>query len=151
MAKTTIKFSYSGTDCIVNGPDGATDVRTLSKWVTSLSEGLRRWSYKTTDRHVEQWTLRLDSLTKSMKQALQSFFDFQAQGPTRTFSYTHTDEEVYTARFVDTDLRWTRRNDQDWSVTLTLELSGTLADGVNYAGSPTTSATTTTSTTTSGG
>lgn len=130
--KSTIRFTSGSTTIDVNGPDGSTQVRCQPNWVQALSEGLIRFSYRTTNRHLELWTLRLDSLTLAMKRNLLSFFYATAQGPTNAFTYRHTDEVTYSGvRFAQTDLQFERRNDQDWSVTIILEIGATVSAGVN--------------------
>lgn len=107
----------------VNGPSGSTDVAQLPKYVTDLTAAHTRIVYKLTATEIQQWTIALDNLTTSMKTAFQAFFDDNAEGPTNTFQYTHTDGTEYSnCRFIDTALTWTRNDNNNWNTVVRLEL-----------------------------
>ncbi len=134
MATTTVTLAKDATTITLNGPEGPSDVNCHPNWVSQLSEGLQRWSYRGTDTHLEAWALRLESLTLAQTQALRGFFYETVKGPTSTFTYTHTDGVSYTARFVNTGLKFQRRAHKDWACQIELEISGTDSGaGVNAA------------------
>lgn len=125
---TTIKLESGANSVTLNGPPGPTDVDLMPNFVSDLSAGHLRWSYQTTARRLEQWSIRLDTLTADMRLALEAFFHNVAKGPANTFTYTHTDQAAYTARFVDDALRWQRKQNE-YSVQFTLEITNHPVDG----------------------
>lgn len=141
--RTTVAMTRGGTTITLNAPEGPTNVRCLSNWVTALSESLKRWVYRTSDVRKEHWTISLHDMGESQWSDLRSFFYDVVKGPELTFTYTHTDGETYTARFVDTELQGSRRDKNTWSATITLELEGE-ANLVNYTASSTSTTSTTT-------
>lgn len=124
MGRTTVVFGGTVT---VNGPAGPTEVNLLPRFVTAQSSDLTRWTYQTTSQKRWQWTITLGDLTTAQKVALETFFADTAKGPLGTFTYQHTDETTYTnVRFIDTELQFSRVNDNHWSVTIHLESSATI-------------------------
>ena len=118
MATTTVQI---GT-VTVAGPAGATQVDLLTGFVSDLSADFTRFAYRTTSNFLRQWTLNLSNLTTAQKNDLETYFRDTAKGPTNTFTYVHTDGTSYAScRFVDTELRWSRLNDQEWSVQVRIE------------------------------
>lgn len=112
----------------VNGPSaGGTQIRSRARHVTDETADLTRFAYQTTSTKKDLWTLPLSEVTDEQKSALQTFFDDTAQGPANTFSYTHTDGQTYTARFVDTELSWSRRS-KTWDCTVRIEVSQRIND-----------------------
>lgn len=130
----------------INGPMAPTTVETRPRYVTDIAENGATRSYEVTTIRTDEWTLEFDSITASQKAALQTFFVSTAAGPTNSFSYTHTDDAVYSARFVDAALKWQRQNENLWAITIRLELVGQQVNGTST--STTTGTTTSTSTTT---
>lgn len=119
MAATTVTL---GT-VTLNGPAGPTETRTLPRFVSDLSADHTRWTYQTTSAAKSHWTLTFGDLTTSQKNALETYFNNTAKGPTLTFAYVHTDGTSYSnCRFVDTELAFSRIDDNTWSVTLRLEV-----------------------------
>lgn len=150
-ASSLITLALGGTSIQINGPDAGTDIACLNNWVTDQSQGLQRWTYRGTDRYVEQWTIPCSSLTTAQSLLLRDFFYKTALGPTNVFTYTHTDGVVYTARFVDAGLNLRRVNSNEWACTFKLELLGQQVNGTTTSTTSTTTTigTTTTTTTTS--
>lgn len=111
----------------VNGPVSPTDVEDYPKWVTDLSAGYTRIVYKLTAATLLTWVLQFDAITGTQKSNLTTFFHSTAEGPTNTFTYVHTDGGSYTARFLDTALRWQRVDGNTWRLTVRLELTAQVA------------------------
>lgn len=106
----------------VPGPPGPTQIDLLTGWVTGLSADFTRFAYRTTSSFRRQWSLNLSGLTTTQKNNLETYFRDTAKGPTNTFTYVHTDGTSYAScRFIDTDLRWTRLNNDEWAVAFRLE------------------------------
>lgn len=116
-----VTFVKDATTVTVPGPPGPTDVNQLPLFVTDLSANHTRWTYKLTATGAYQWLIPLNALTLAQKQALQAFFTTTVGGPATTFTYTHTDGNSYTVRFVDTALAWNRENGTMWGVSVRLE------------------------------
>lgn len=116
-----VTFVLGGTTVTVPGPPSQTDVAQFPQFITDQSANHTRWSYKLTGTAMYQWTVPLQGLSNAQKIALQSFFTTTVGGPGTQFSYTHTDGNLYTVRFVDTALTWTRVNGTFWDVTVRLE------------------------------
>lgn len=124
MAGTTVTFVKDLVSVSVPGPPHGTETASLPRYVSSVSAGHKRWSYTLVPLgdQLNQWTIQLDALTASQKADLQEFFDLTADGPNNTFTYTHTDGTSYSdARFVDTELRWSRANQEFWSTMFRIE------------------------------
>jgi len=118
MGATTVQF---GT-VTVSGPSGPTQVDLQTGFVSDLSADFTRFSYRTTSNFLRQWTISLPNLTTAQKNDLETYFRNTAKGPTNTFTYVHTDGTSYAnCRFVDTSLRFTRLNDNEWSVQVRIE------------------------------
>ncbi len=116
-----VTFGSGGSAVTVPGPPTQTDVNNLAQWITDSSANHTRWSYKLTGTAMYQWSIPLTALSGAQKVALQSFFTTTVGGPTSTFTYTHTDGNSYTVRFIDTSLSWSRVNGEMWDVTVRLE------------------------------
>lgn len=124
MGQSTVKFGTAE----VNGPEGpSTTIRARSGFVTEETADFTRVVYRTTTSKKDEWTLTLSQLTDAQKSALQTYFDDTAKGPTNTFTYEHTDGNTYTARFVDTELAWTRHG-KTWDCTVRIEISARVND-----------------------
>jgi len=67
--------------------------------------------------------LEFRSLTSAEKEALAGFFEDDASGMQETWTYTHADGTVYTARFVQDSLTFVQFAHNVWDVTVRLELS----------------------------
>jgi len=142
MSTSTVTFAKSPTTVTVNGPTPC-DVRLLPMFVTDQSANNQRWGYQTTDQKRWRWTLSLQALTDAMRDALEAFFTDTARGPLIEFTYTHTNEVAYLARFVDTELGWKRTSSDQWELTVAIETT-TAPDGTETGPSTTTTSTTTT-------
>lgn len=123
-ASSKVGFTLGGTSIQVEGPDGPTDVSVQPQWVTDQTADLTRISYRTTSTALTTWKLQLSNLTLASMKALRSFFYTTAKGPENTWTYTHTDGQTYTARFAMTNLEPKRANANEYSVALTIEVSG---------------------------
>lgn len=118
-AATTVSFGST----VITGPSAPTPVSQAPKYVSEVSEGGQRFVYKANAATRFMWVLNFVDLTATEKANLQTYFDGTAQGPTNTFTYTHTDGTARTGvRFVDTSLNWQRSGPALWAVTVTLEL-----------------------------
>jgi hypothetical protein len=118
MATTITIGSVSG----LPGPENATGIDNAARFVSGKTADHTTIVYKVASASYDTWTIALTGLTTSQKNALQTYFDDTAAGPTNAFSYVHTDGTTYTnCRFVDTSLRWQRRNDDEWDVTIRIE------------------------------
>ena len=133
MASSTVTLAIdpnsSGEDTItLNGPrsDQAID-KPVPRWVTDLTQGGTRYSYKLNSSTKRIWTLQFDFLTSAQKSDLETFFDTYAEGPENTFTYTHTDGNSYTARFAMTDLNFVRVGPNLWQVTMILEIGAAIS------------------------
>lgn len=128
MASVTVSLSHDDgnsnvTAIEINGPVSPTNVDLLPMFVSDLSANNTRYSYQLTDTKVWHWSMRFDDLTTAQKNALEDFFTDTAKGPTNTFTYTHSDGETYTARFLDTALQFERRNSNEWATSFALEVT----------------------------
>lgn len=94
----------------------------MHRWVTDVTAGGTRYSYKLSSSAKRIWNLQFDFLTAAQWLDLQQFFDLV--GPDEEFTYTHTDGNNYTARFVNTELLPTRLLPNLYSVPVQLEVSG---------------------------
>lgn len=82
-----------------------------------------RYVYKMSSMNRWMWTLQFDAVTSPQKDKLiQFFYHPSVDGPTSTWSYTHTDGNVYTARFLQPSLPFGRVNSNLWTVQIELEL-----------------------------
>ncbi len=136
-----IRFQLDATDLQINAPDSSgTDVDLQANWITALSDGLQRWSSRITDRHLEQWSISVADLSRDQWIGFQDFFYKVALGPTRVFTYTHTDGVSYQARFVDNALTAHRGCSALWSTSFKIEILGQQVNGTSTS---TTSTTTT--------
>ncbi len=123
-----VTFARSGTTITVNGPSPGTDQALQPMFVTERSANHTRWVYQTTDTKMRVWTLNLNSLTLAQKNALEDFYTNTAKGPTNTFTYTHTDGNSYTCRFVDPMLPpFTRAAPGTFDIQLRLETTAQLS------------------------
>jgi hypothetical protein len=119
---STVKLNKSGTEITINGPVGPTNVQAVPQYISRTSQGLNRYSYKKTSARVQRWTLRFDSLTAAQWAALENFASTVINGPTSTFTYTHTDGNSYTVRMINDGLVGDRIDSNTWSTTLQLEI-----------------------------
>ena len=122
-AKTTVKFTKGATVVTLPGPPQETTIAAPAVYVTGSTVGGIRFGYKASGSTRELWTVPLAMLNRSQKQALQSFFYSTIGGPGTTFTYTHTDDQSYTAQFVEPGLSWRRANGEMWDTTLVLEVT----------------------------
>lgn len=105
----------------VNGPV-STDPGAYPMWVTDQTPNHTRFVYQLTSVKKWLWTLKFQDLTGVQKAALENYFHNTAQGPTNTFTYTHTDGQTYAnCRFADTELQFVRNNGNQWDVTIRIE------------------------------
>lgn len=117
----TVTLTLGGTSITIEGPrDSQQDPR--PRYTTDVAAGGARWVYKLATTIIDEWVLNFDYLSGAGKIALQNFFNNTVEGPTWSFTYTHTDGNSYAVRFKDTGLRFKRRNGNDWSVSFTLEI-----------------------------
>lgn len=123
-----VTFDAGGGNSIeITGPVSNQPVDPFPQYVSGLSAGGTRWSYKVSTSSLTTWALTFDGMSASEKSALDTFFWTHAEGPTNTFTYTHTDGNSYTARFVNNRLQWQRKNGAEWSVNVHLEISGSVS------------------------
>lgn len=114
-----VTLNKSGTSITIPGPkDSSEDSR--PRYVSDESAGGSTWVYKMAATIINEWSLNFDYLSGADKSALIGFFNNTVEGPTNTFTYTHTDGEQYTVRFKDRALKFRRRNGNDWSCSFTL-------------------------------
>ena len=94
----------------MNGPvGGGQSVRPQARFVSGRTVNGTTYTYQKNDQTQNIWVLSFKDLTAAQKAALQTYFTDVAQGPSNTFSYTHTDATVYTGvRFVDNVLEFSR-------------------------------------------
>jgi len=120
---STIKFDNgAGTVINITGPAGRTNINHLALYATGINGNGDRWSYKYSSQKKYRWNMTLPNLTATMKNQLEDFYYNTADGPTNTFTYTHTDGTEYTgARFVNDDLQFSRVNDNEFSVSIVIE------------------------------
>jgi len=121
MADRVHFISASGSIAI-NGPV-STDLITRPHHVMAETANYTVFAYKKTSTLAQDWTLVFDALSDSQKATIQDFFFNKADGPSRTFSYEHTDGQIYTARFLDTQLQFQRRPN-NWGLTVRLRIEG---------------------------
>lgn len=129
MPSTTVTFngSSSGADAVINGPASDQPVVPLPRYLTGLSQDGTRYSYKMNSATNRVWTLNFQWLTDQMKADLETFYYDEAGGPSSTFTYDHTDDNSYTARFVNTSLPFTRAGSNLWSCSVQLEILGVIS------------------------
>ena len=120
---STVKFDNGGGTIInVTGPAGQTNINHLPLYATGVNGNGDRWGYKYSSQKKYRWNITLPNLTQAMKDDLEDFYYNTADGPKNTFGYTHTDGTVYNnARFVNTELQFTRTNDNLFSVSIVIE------------------------------
>lgn len=123
MGRKTVHFATASGSIQVNAPE-STDIMSRPFHVSAETANYTIFSYKKTAVLAQDWTLVFNGLTDANKQAIQDFFYNSAEGPTNTFDYTHSDENGYTARFLDTQLQFQRRPN-DWSLTVRLRVNTT--------------------------
>lgn len=112
--------SFGGTT--VNGPDGDQPYDSIANYVTALTQGGNRYSYKKSAASQKLWTLSFKFVTSSQRAALQTFFDGTAKGPTNTFTYIHTNGQSLTVRFAQPQLTWSRVTPNVWATSIQLEI-----------------------------
>lgn len=123
MPSINVTLVKDATTVTLPGPSSATDVTSMPRFVTDQSANFTRWTYQLTASKLFHWSISIMDLTYAQKNALQSFFDDTVDGPNLTFTYTHTDGNSYTARFVDTMLNFNRVNGTQWATNFRLETS----------------------------
>ena len=125
MGQSKVRFSASGTNCDVEGPEGNIDVSPQPQWVTDQTADLTRIAYRTTNTVLSTVKLQLNNLTKAQWQALRSFFFTAVKGPELPFSYTHTDGTTYSnCRFAMPTLEPRRVNGNEYAVAITMDVPG---------------------------
>lgn len=124
---STINFTKGATDIDVNGPGEGQTVQRHSRYAVAQAADGTVWSQKRSGSAHRTWQLDLEYVTSAQKVLLQSFFDTDAAGPTNTFTYTHTDGNSYTARFLQDDLQWRRQGPNVWAVSLTLDIEAAIS------------------------
>lgn len=123
----SVKFDDgAGHTCTINGPQSS-EPDLIQQFVTDLTANHTRYVYQSTSNSLRQWKLHFDTLYAADKANLETFYLTYAVGPVNTFTYTHTDGNTYTARFIDTQLQWSRVNANIWSITFTLETTGVIS------------------------
>ena len=68
-------------------------------------------------------SLTFEAMTTTEKSNLQSFFNTDVDGAMNTFTYTDENSTAYTARFLDTDLQFTKVMYNMYDLMVRLELS----------------------------
>lgn len=127
MASSTVNFAKGATSVDVNGPVGGQSIERSPRYAVARANDGTVWSYKRHSGSHRQWRLELQDVTSAQRDALQSFWDSDAAGPTNTFTYTHTDGVQYTARFVQEELQWRRGGPNQWSVSIILDLESAVS------------------------
>ena len=126
-AATTVifgKLPQSLPDISIPGPDGPSEVRRLPSFVTGQTMDHTRYSYQLNDSTVRHWSLHFPNLTTADHTTLEDLYHIYLKGSAESFTYQHTDGEVYTeVRWIDPEFRSTRLNDSTWSLDITLELT----------------------------
>lgn len=122
MGSKTVSFATASGSIQVNGPV-STDIITNPFHVSAQTANYTVFVYRKTGVFAQDWNLVFDGLSDANKQAINDFFINDAQGPTNTFTYGHTDGEGYTARFMDDRLQFQRRPG-DWGITIRLRIEG---------------------------
>lgn len=122
-AKFKVKFAKGASTIEVPGPPKETQIAAPAVFVTGSTVGGVRFGYKASGSVRELWTVPLEALNGTQKQALQTFFYTTVGGPGVTFTYTHTDEQSYTAQFVGPGLQWRRQNAEMWDCSVVLEVT----------------------------
>lgn len=125
MASTVTLLSGS-TSIEINGPTGPTNPSPPANWNTSRTASGELIVYRYSSNAKNIWNLTFPMITTAQKVALYSFWRDTVSGPENTFTYTHTDGESYTARFLNS-LNFSRENNGYWSVVIQLEVSGEVA------------------------
>lgn len=123
---TTINFTRGTTDLDLPGPAGTTNVRRAPQYSRGVNGNGESWSYKYHSKKLVRWAMTLRELTEANAQALDAFFEGtdanSANGPTESFTYTHTDGTTYTGvRFVNENLDYTRSDGNTFSVSIEIE------------------------------
>ncbi len=82
-------------------------------------------SVRVYNKDVTRYRLRVtwEDLTDTQKASLTTLFDATTDGAVDTFTLTDEDGTDYTARFLETDLRFGKEIDNRWSLTILLETS----------------------------
>ena len=123
MAAATVKFDDgAGGDIVLPGPTPGYPVRMRHLQAVGLTAGGVRYAYEkgVTLYEVE---LSFETLSDSDKDNLDTFFGTTIGGASKTWTYTDTSGNTYTARFLDDSLEWTKVAQGVWSVNVRLELS----------------------------
>lgn len=123
--QSKVQFVRGGTTISIEGPDGGCDISPQPNWVTDQTADLTRISYRTTNTLKTTVKMQLNNLTLASWKLLRDFFYNTALGPTNSFSYTHTDGQVYSGcLFAMQNLDAKRANQNEYAVALTLEVPG---------------------------
>jgi len=118
-----VTFVNGSTTVTLPGPIGGSAMSRIKAQAIGLSAGGTRFAYDkgATDRFEAE--LAFKNLSTDEKEDLDSFFDSDVDGVTTTFTYTDTNGQEYTARFLEPELRITKVVFGIWDVSMKLELS----------------------------
>lgn len=124
MAKrATCEFTKDSTTIEIPGP-ATSNVRNTPQYARSETPSGQHWVYKGRSSARDVWILEFKGLGNTDKDNLQDFFDTTVGGPGVSFTYEHTDEESYTARFLQDSLQFTPEFPGWWNITLEIEVNG---------------------------
>lgn len=121
--RTTCEFEKGSSSIEIPGP-ASTAPRNTSQYARSETPSGQHWVYKGRSSTRDVWSLDFRGLGNSDKQDLQTFFDSTVGGPGVDFTYRHTDETSYTARFLQEGLNWTAEFPGWWNISIEIEVNG---------------------------
>ena len=124
---STVEFLSGPTSVVISGPVSPSTFRLLSRTVSDLTAGHKRYVYQLTSKKIRQWSLTFTDLDEDQKRDLEDFFFDIAVGPSNTFVYVHTNGETYSdVRFATNDLEFERTEPGRYRVQVLLELEDTI-------------------------
>lgn len=124
MAKrATCEFILGSTTIEIPGP-AQTSPRNVPQYARSETPSGQHWVYKGRSSSRDVWMLEFRGLGNTHKDSLQGFFDSTVGGPGVEFTYAHTNETQYTARFLSGGLSWLADFPGFWNIALEIEVNG---------------------------
>lgn len=121
---TEVTFSLlsSSPSIVINGPSFvAQPVERVPRFVSGRSAAGTPYVYELPVTPLWEWEITFQDIALADKRALEEFFYIDARGRSNQFSYTHTNGNVYTARFAMDRLQWSRQGSALWACTIVLE------------------------------
>lgn len=108
---------------IVGGPPSAGQTcRTLPMVGSGMTASHELYSWRVTDKAVSIWPLTLE-VNKEQYTTLSQLFHQHLFGPGKSFTYKHTNGDVYSdVRWIDDEFGFERLDDETFRVNFTLRI-----------------------------